>query len=185
MSGVNGTPAWRPQAPREEAWHDLGDGLKVKLRPVTTAVRLAVQARVADLVGRLREGRTTVTELGLRIDDFGALADEHVLTGASMLASAVAFAEALLTDWNVGDGAEGVAEIKPETIRQVLNEEVGGFGVYERFLMAINRDVQARLDEGNVSRPPRTGSGAAASNTAKGAGRSKPTRAAARPARST
>jgi len=126
-------------------WHDLAPGLRLQLRPLTTA--LMVSARADPVLEALPEGATQE---------------------ALALAMAKAVARRAVLDWEgVGDDAGDAVPVSPEAIDALL-EIWPVFEAFQTMYVAKGLILDA---EKNVSVPSPTGPSAGATGTAR---RAKP-----------
>src|SRR5579863_5968867 len=97
---------------REPEWAQLAPGVRWKLRPYDGQVQSVVQAKVAQTVGRIFQGRAELTGLGFDEADLGELGNLDTLLGLSVFAGAVFAAELLLEDWEGIEAADTGATLE-------------------------------------------------------------------------
>jgi hypothetical protein len=118
--------------PTEPYWLDLPRGVRVEIRPVTTAVMAAAQAAAQRRLAALREADTEM--------------DPDLARGLAFALLVKALARHAVTAWEgVGDAAGKPLPLSPEAVERLmdLDEMAGAF--WERALLPI-RTVAA---EGN------------------------------------
>ncbi len=136
----------------EPAWMDLGHGVRVHLRPLTTA--LMVAARGDPAIAALPEDAT----------------DEE-----SALAFARALARVAVLDWEgVGDAEGNVIPISPEAIDALLDL----WPLFDAFQTGYVAKGLLLEQEKNASPPLPTGSSAGATDIARAASPAEPVKAA-------
>jgi hypothetical protein len=155
--------------PREPHWLDLPGGVRLQLRPLTTAVMAAAQARAQQAVADLAEQVRTRRDAGLPLHDLPDLDDEAERAGLAQLLLVKALARNAILAW------EGVLDVKGEAPAPVTPETVGdlmeGFWVVaDAFLRQYTAPIDALLSEGNASRPSPPGTSVAGAATAPSAG---------------
>ena len=133
----------------EPAWLDLGHGVRVKLRPLTTALMVAAR------------GDPVVQALG-----------EHAGDEESALAFARALARVAILDWEgVGDAEGNPIPVSAEAIDALLDL----WPLFEAFQTGYVAKGLLLEQEKNASSPLPNGSSAGARDTAKPARNSAPT----------
>ena len=124
----------------EPAWLDLGHGVRVKLRPLTTALMVAAR------------GDPAVQALG-----------EDASDEESALAFARALARVAVLDWEgVGDAEGNVIPISPEALDALLDL----WPLFEAFQTGYVAKGLLLEQEKNASSPSPTGSSVGATDTA-------------------
>jgi hypothetical protein len=165
--------------PREPCWLDLPGGVRLQVRPLTTAVMAAAQARAQQAVADLVEQVRTRCEAGLPLDGLPDLKDEAERAGLAQLLLVKALARHAILAWEGVLAAEGEtsAPVTPETVGDLME---GYWIVADAFLRHYTAPIDALLAEGNASRPSPPGTSAAGAATAASAGpRASPAPAAA------
>jgi hypothetical protein len=137
-------------------WVDLTDGVRLHMKPVTTAVELAAQSavkrRIEALEPALREDASLMRGLG-----FAWLCEE--------------LARYAVTEWEgVQDASGQPAACTPEALAQLMS--IGRMA--NAFFLAAMAPTAAVVAEGNASGPVPRGTSGRARNTAAGATPSKP-----------
>jgi hypothetical protein len=155
--------------PRESYWLDLPAGVRLQVRPLTTAVMAAAQARAQQAVAELAEQVRARREAGLPLDGLPDLEDEAERAGVAQLLLIKALARHAILAWEgvlAADG-EAPAPVTPETVGDLME---GFWVVAEAFLRQYTAPIDALLAEGNASRPSPPGTSAAGAATAPSAG---------------
>lgn len=160
----------RVNLPREPYWLSLpGLSLRLKVRPVTSAIMAIANAKVRRTLAALAEDLGHCREAGIDPATLPKLADPDVRAGLAEMMFTKALARAAVVEW------EGVllpdrdepAPVNDETVGDVM--EV--YPVGERFLAGYLAARQMLDQEKNASGPAPHGTSAAGANTARGATR--------------
>jgi hypothetical protein len=119
--------------PTEPYWLDLPRGVRVEMRPVTTAVMAAAQAAAQRRLSALREADTEM--------------DPDLARGLAFAFLAKALARHAVTAWEgVGDAAGKPLPLSPEAVERLMDLDEMASAFWERALLPI-RTVAA---EGNA-----------------------------------
>jgi hypothetical protein len=119
--------------PTEPYWLDLPRGVRVEIRPVTTAVMAAAQAAAQRRLAALREADTEM--------------DPDLARGLAFALLAKALARHAVTAWEgVGDAAGKPLPLSPEAVERLMDLDEMASAFWERALLPI-RTVAA---EGNA-----------------------------------
>ena len=119
--------------PVEPYWLDLPRGVRVEIRPVTTAVMAAAQAGSARRLGALR-----AAEAGL---------DPDMARGLAFAFLVKALARHAVTDWEgVGDTAGKHLPLSPEAVERLMDMDDMAAAFWER----ATAPVAAVVTEGNA-----------------------------------
>jgi hypothetical protein len=155
--------------PREPYWLDLPAGVRLQVRPLTTAVMAAAQARAQQAVTELAEQVQARREAGLPLDGLPDLEDEAERAGLAQLLLVKALARHAILAWEGVLAAEGddTAPVTPETVGDLME---GFWVVADAFLRHYTAPIDALLSEGNAFRPSPPGTSAAGAATAPSAG---------------
>jgi hypothetical protein len=155
--------------PREPYWIDLPGGVRLQVRPLTTAVMAAAQARAQQAVADLVEQVRTRREAGLPLDGLPDLEDEAERAGLAQLLLVKALARHAILAWEgvLAAAGEMPAPVTPETVGDLME---GFWIVADAFLRQYTAPIDALLAEGNASRPSPPGTSAAGAATAASAG---------------
>jgi hypothetical protein len=155
--------------PREPYWLDLPAGVRLQVRPLTTAVMAAAQARAQQAVAELAEQVRARRDAGLPLDALPDLEDEAERAGLAQLLLVKALARHAILAWEGVLAAEGEAPapVTPETVGDLME---GFWVVADAFLRQYTAPIDALLSEGNAFRPSPPGTSAAGAATAPSAG---------------
>jgi hypothetical protein len=155
--------------PREPFWLDLPAGVRLRVRPLTTAVMAAAQARAQQAVAELAEEVRARREAGLPPDGLPDLEDEAERAGIAQLLLIKALARHAILAWEGVLAADGEAPppVTPETVGDLME---GFWVVADAFLRQYTAPIDALLSEGNASRPSLPGTSAAGAATAPSVG---------------
>jgi hypothetical protein len=119
--------------PTEPYWLDLPRGVRVEIRPVTTAVMAAAQAAAQRRLAALREADTEM--------------DPDLARGLAFALLVKALARHAVTAWEgVGDAAGKPLPLSPEAVERLMDLDEMASAFWERALLPI-RTVAA---EGNA-----------------------------------
>jgi hypothetical protein len=119
--------------PTEPYWVDLPRGVRVEIRPVTTAVMAAAQAAAQRRLAALREADTEM--------------DPDLARGLAFALLVKALARHAVTAWEgVGDAAGKPLPLSPEAVERLMDLDEMASAFWERALLPI-RTVAA---EGNA-----------------------------------
>jgi hypothetical protein len=151
--------------PREPYWLDLPAGVRLQVRPLTTAIMAAAQARAQQAVAELAEQVRARRDAGLPPDGLPDLEDEAERAGVAQLLLIKALARHAILAWEGVLGAEGEAPapVTPETVGDLME---GFWVVADAFLRQYTAPIDALLSEGNAFRPSLPGTSAAGAATA-------------------
>lgn len=138
----------------ESRWVDMPQGVRLKLRPVTTAVRMAAQTAA----------RTSLEGL-----DEAARGDAALMTGLGFQTLLECLARYAVEDWDgVADQDGTPLPVTPEALAALMRLEE----IAHAFFVEVMRPAETVAMEGNVSGPAPRGTSAPARNTAGAAKRS-------------
>ena len=154
-------------APR---WHDLAPGVRVQLRPLTTALMVATRSDPA--VEAVPDGTTGDDPAETTAADPAVISNEE---RAMVFAKALA-RRAVLAWEGVGDATGNPVDPSPEAIDALLDI----WPIFEAFQLTYVSKGLLLEQEKNASAPSPSGPSAGASDTAKPA---RPTRAASKRAK--
>lgn len=162
---------------RASAWHDLGYGVRVRMRPCTSIEAAAAEAAAKAKVRDVLAGRDALAEIGLEPPDAAMLADPFWIVGLTRWLHDAALACRLIEAWegvylpSSLDGADDrPAPLTAGAVAELMRIEP----VQRAFEAAAYADLALLLDEGKESPPPPSGSAAEAANTAPGAATPEP-----------
>lgn len=177
----------RLDLPTEPRWLDLPLGVRVRVKPLTTALEIAADNVAGRLVAERRAARGSAsvpapdeapddTVAGIeplsppaegRPSADAALLEADLEFGARVEAKVIALGQVLILEWEgVGNAAgTALADVTPETIAQLLRIDRIG----QAFLGAVRRPLEALYAEGNGFGASPLGTSAGAPSTATGA----------------
>lgn len=142
--------------PKKPRWLALGDGVRVKVRPLTTAVYEAARASGRRKATALAVEQGLIEAAGGTIADLPDSRDRDGLTGLSQMLFAQALAVAAVLEWEgVGDAEGKPAAPTADNVETMIRDFPG---ITDEFLVAYTAPLAAAVAEGN-------GSGAAPSGT--------------------
>jgi len=95
---------FRLAMPEEPAWLDLPLGVRVKVRPLTTALQQAASAAARREIERLEAAHRDIVAAGGTVTDLPPIDDPAMREGLAVAALARAYARLCILQW------EGVAE---------------------------------------------------------------------------
>jgi hypothetical protein len=154
--------------PKEPYWLELSHGVRLMVRPLTTAVYESARRKSTRLVADLLRDHAEIELAGGSVEGLPDLNDTDAVEGVSQYLFAQALAMAGIVKWEgVGDEDGKPVDVSPETVARVM--EVPRLA--EEFLVEYTRPHEAMVSEGNASRPLPNGTMAGGRNTAKGAGK--------------
>ena len=155
----------RLAVPKEPYWLDLPAGVRVQVRPLTTAVMAAAQARAQQAVAEFAEQVQSRREAGLALDGLPDLDDDAERAGLAQLLLVKALARHAVLAWEGVLRAEGDASapVSPETVGDLME---GFWVVADAFLRRYTAPIDALISEGNACGPSLPGTSAAGAGTA-------------------
>jgi hypothetical protein len=147
--------------PREPYWLDLPGGVRLRVRPLTTSVMAAAQARAQQAVVELAEQ----VQAALPLHGLPDLEDKAERAGLAQLLLVKALARHAILAWEGVLAAEGEAPapVTPETVGDLME---GYWVVADAFLRQYTAPIDALLSEGNAFRPSPLGTSAVGAATA-------------------
>lgn len=170
---------------KEPYWLDLPGGVRLQVRPLTTAVMAAAEAHAERLIRRLAQDRRDRIEAGLPFDGLPDLDNDDVRMGLAraLLARTLGVQGTIAWEGVVHPpdregGEPEPAELCDATVAQLMEIPV----VARAFLARYTAPIDALISEGNASSAAPAGTGAAAPDTAHSAGSTTAPAPAASPA---
>lgn len=155
----------RLNLPREPYWLPLdGLTLRLKVRPISTAVMDAAQARAVAMSAEIALQRRALREAGQDAGHLPDLDDPVVRQGVGETVALKALARSVIIDWKGVFQADGVtpAAVTDDTVNQLMD-----IWPVARAFRAQYVSVKTVLDaEKNASTPAPSGTGAAGRDTA-------------------
>lgn len=155
---------------KEPFWLELRPGLRVRVRPLTTAIMTAADSAARKLVADLREERQQRVAAGGDLSDLPDLENEDAVSGLAASVMIKALARMSILEW------EGVARANSDepapVTEQTVNDLMDIWFVADAFWKQYTRPLDMLEAEGNGSGPARNGTSAAGPDTAESAGTS-------------
>jgi hypothetical protein len=152
--------------PREPYWIDLPHGVRVFVRPLTTAVYEAARARSWRMARSIAAEHADLKAAGADIAGLPDLSDEDAMAGLSQMLFAQGLARSAITRWEgVLDACDQPAGITDTAIADLMQFP----RMAESFLIQYTETHAAVIAEGNASRPAPNGTSAAGLTTAEAA----------------
>lgn len=153
---------------KEPFWLELRRGLRVRVRPLTTAIMTAADSTARKLVADLREERQQRVAAGGDLSDLPDLENEDAVSGLAASVMIKALARMSILEW------EGVARAdsdEPAPVNeQTVNDLMDIWFVADAFWKQYTRPLDMLEAEGNGSGPAQNGTSAAGPDTAESAG---------------
>ena len=137
--------------PKEPYWLALPHGVRVKLRPLTTAIYESALAKARRSVADILKHKADLEDIGGTVDGVPDLSDPDAAAGFSQLVFAQALAVAAITGWEgvyLGDRITA-APLTPEHVSNLMLMHT----MAEAFVVQYTRTHEALISEGNASRP--------------------------------
>ncbi|CUW39673.1 conserved protein of unknown function [Magnetospirillum sp. XM-1] len=158
----------RLSIPKEPYWLDLPHGVRVFVRPLTTAVYEAARSRSWRMAREIAEEHADIRSAGGDVTGLPDLSDNDAVTGLSQLLFAQALARSAITRW---EGVLGADDLPADVTEQAVADLMLIPRMAEAFVVSYTDTHEAVLAEGNASRPAPNGTSGAGRNTAEGAGK--------------
>lgn len=156
----------RLSLPKDPYWLDLPHGVRVLVRPLTTAIYEAARAKGARLAGDVVSEHAEIVMAGGAVEGLPDLEDEDAMAGLSQFLFVQALAVAAIIRWEgVLDEAGNPVEVTAKAVRDLM----WFHRVAEGFVSAYTRPHAEAVAEGNASRPSPNGTSAAGRTIAEGA----------------
>jgi hypothetical protein len=151
--------------PKEPYWLDLGLGVRIKVRPCTSAIFYQARARMNQRLQALGEQWRQSKEAGLNTDNLPNLDDESTREALAEQYLTLGLAEAAILEW------EGVLEADGDAIAQVESQNIRDlFDAYwmiaERFRQQYTGMRELLDAEKNASGPESSGTSETGPSTA-------------------
>lgn len=157
----------RLSVPKEPYWMDLPHGVRVFVRPCSTAIYEAARAKGQRLVTSLLADHAEITLAGGSVEGLPDLDDADARDGLSQYLFTRALATAAIIAWSGVQRADGSgpAEVTEQTVADLMR--IHTFA--ESFLIAYTQPLAEATMEGNVSGPSPSGTSGEGPRTARGA----------------
>lgn len=156
----------RLSLPKDPCWIDLPHGVRVLVRPLTTAIYEAARAKGARLAGDLVGEHAEIVMAGGSVEGLPNLEDRDAVVGLSQFLFAQALAAAAVIRW---DGVLSEDGEPMEVSEAAVADLMRYHNIAEEFLVKYTRSHAEAVAEGNASRPSPNGTTAAGRNIAEGA----------------
>jgi hypothetical protein len=131
--------------PRDARWIDIGAGVRLKVRPATTALVTTARTRASRQIERMRQAQKDAQEAGLDYDG-PDMTDRDAIVGYAFALSVMSMARELVEDWEgVGDADGTPIPFALDGLGEVLSHS----GLAERFIAAVMEAPEALAAEGN------------------------------------
>jgi hypothetical protein len=130
---------------QEPRWIEIGSGVRLLVKPATTALITTARSRARRQLEEMRKASEQSKEAGLPYEgpDF---ADADATTGYAFALSCVTLARELVIDWDgIGDEAGKPIPFAVDGLGEVL----GYTGLAEAFFLAVSSGPEALSAEGN------------------------------------
>jgi hypothetical protein len=155
---------------KEPYWLELRPGLRVRVRPLTTAIMTAADSTARKLVAELREERQLRIAAGGDLSDLPDLENEDAVSGLAASVMIKALARMSILEW---EGVMRADSDEPAIINeQTVNDLMDIWFVADAFWKQYTRPLELLEAEGNGSGPARNGTSAAGPDTVESAGTS-------------
>lgn len=133
--------------PREPYWIDLANGVRVQVRPLTTAAWETARARARRLAEELADHEQAIAEAGGAVDGLPDLTDPDARQGLSQMLYVIALAQGAILAWDgVGDAAGAPAPVTADSVEALIRNVPS---IAETFVVAYTRPLSEALAEGN------------------------------------
>lgn len=152
--------------PREPRWLDLGNGVRILARPITTALYRAATATALRKATQVAEESGLIEDVGGSIHDLPPL-DRDGIEGVRQQLMLVALAQHAVAEWQgISDADGNPAAVTPASVAAFIRD----FPLHAtRFEAAYLREIADLAAEKNGSGAAPSGTTAAAPATAPGA----------------
>lgn len=156
----------RLNIPTEPYWLDLAHGVRVHVRPLSTAIYESARRGSWRRCEEILKERADIVEVGGRVDGLPDLTDPDARDGFAQLLFAQALACAAIFEWRgVGDAEGNAAEVTPAAIGELMMIHA----MAEDFVIKYTRTHEQVIAEGNAFGPSPSGTSAEGPNTAEDA----------------
>jgi len=161
----------RLNLPKESYWLDLPDGVRVKVRPLTTSVYEAARYDAQNRVRKILEEMGEVAAVGGSVEGIPDLTDEAQLQGFTHFLFVQSLARTAIERWEGVLEADGTpAPVKPGCIDELMSIH----SMAENFILQYTAPYEALLREGEFSASGASGTSEAAPTIAAPAGMQTP-----------
>ena len=149
---------------KEPYWLELPAAVKVKVRPLSTAIMSAAQSSVIKQIKDWRQERASRQEVGAYVEDLPDVDNEQVRLGLSESLLIKALGRCAIIEWQGVMVAEGsaVAEVSDQTVNDLLDI----WFIAQDFWKQFTNSLSLLEIEGNESAPAANGTSAAGQDIA-------------------
>lgn len=150
--------------PKEPYWIDLAHGVRVRVRPLTTAMYEAARAKALRRVREIVDERRAIEEAGGRVEGLPDLADPDQAAGFSQFVFAQGLAQAAVFEWEGVLAADGSAPaaVADDTVAELMMVH----RLAEEFVVRYTATHERLILEGKGSGPSPSGTSATGPRTA-------------------
>lgn len=152
---------------KEPYWLDLPAGVKVKVRPLSTAIMSAAQSSVIKQITDWRQERKSRLDIGTDVSDLPDVDDELTRLGLSESMLIKALARGAIIEWQGVLASEGDAS--PQVTHQNVGDLMDIWFVAQEFWKQYTASLSLLEAEGNASGLAAAGTSAAGLDIAKDA----------------
>ena len=157
----------RLSLPKEPYWLDLPHGVRLYVRPLTTAIYEAAYAKAARRSDELVREHIEITMAGGSVEGLPDLEDKDAVQGLSQFLFVRTLAEAAIIRWeNVADENGDPVEVSEKSVSELMQFH----RIADVFIRDYTRTHIEAVVEGNASWPSPNGTSAVGRNTAGCAG---------------
>jgi hypothetical protein len=126
----------------EPAWLDLGHGVRVRVRPLTTTLMETARRRAGDELRELREAAQRVRAAHGQVSDLPDLDDPAVAYAETLTRVVKALALYAIREWEgVADDQGEALAATPETIAQLMDIPAFAERFFDRYTETFNATV--------------------------------------------
>ncbi len=152
---------------KEPYWLDLPAGVKVKVRPLSTAIMSAAQSSVIKQITDWRQERKSRTDIGADVSDLPDVDDELTRLGLSESMLIKALACGAVIEWQgvLGSVGDTVSPVNHQTVNDLMDI----WFVAQEFWKQYTASLSLLEAEGNASGLAAAGTSAAGLDIAKDA----------------
>lgn len=157
----------RLSIPKEPYWLDLSHGVRVRVRPLSTAVYEAARAKAARQSRAILADHAEIAAVGGDVSGLPDMADVDAVAGLSQLLFAQGLAVAAILEWT--GVLDGDTDLPVPVTEKSVCDLMMVHRMAEDFVVQYTRTHEQLVAEGNGSRPAPNGTSAAGRDTATGA----------------
>ena len=152
---------------KEAYWMDLPSGVRLKVRPLSSAIMSAAQAAVIKQISDWRHEIKSRSEIGADVSDIPDVDDEHTRIGLTeaLLVSSLARGAIIAWEGVMDRTGNAVAPVNDQTIKELMTI----WFVAQDFWKQYSAEISLLEVEGNSSRLAVNGTSAAGQDIAEDA----------------